>query len=238
VTEAAASPTVGVIGSTGRLGRAVLDFLAPDYEIVMTANRAGWAMSEPPGLVIDASHPSVLPQTADFCARHSAALIHCASTSDPAALTRMRTLGRSVAVVQATNLSYSHWLQKQCVSKLSGLSTRVNSLAVPSVSERHPPHKSATASASSLELADSWDQRPGRALPEIAVRREGAPVSDHEFTLRLPGETLTMSHRVQDLQATHIGLAAAAEWTRTHSIGFSSLDTIFSTSPLEEPNDE
>ncbi len=207
---------LGVVGSTGRLGSALLAECAlRGVEVGVTASRAGWSAATPASVLVDASAPEALPDTVAYCERTDAALIYCVSRVSDDARDRLHALAHSIPVVLADNLSIGHWLQTWLVRSVADLTAALPQPPQMSVHERHPVTKADRPSASARSLAAVWaESAPPELCGETSVQRAGQPVSDHVVTFDTPGMSLSITHSVTDLRTAVAGLLGVAGHVR------------------------
>jgi 4-hydroxy-tetrahydrodipicolinate reductase len=209
------TPSLGVIGAAGRLGRcicALADQLG--WPVRLRAGRQGWQIEAAPQVLIDVSHPSALPEVVAYCGREGVALVEGTSGLDAEHREALVRLGERVGVVLAPNFAFGHFLQRALLEHLAAL-VALQPFPLTSeftVQERHPAHKKDRPSATALELARLWYTHAGRPVADVASIRAGLPVSDHEVTLTLAGELLGIKHSVTDRLAAARGALHAAGW--------------------------
>ncbi|MBB4910645.1 dihydrodipicolinate reductase C-terminal domain-containing protein [Actinophytocola algeriensis] len=227
--------TLGVVGSTGRLGTAIMaECRHRNVPVGVTASRAGWRLDEPANVLVDASSAGALADTVDHCQRHQAALVYAVSTISPAAHDRLWRLSELVPVLLADNLSFGHWLQTALVRTIATLTAPFENQPRMSVFERHPVTKADRPSASARSLAAAWaGASPPNCHGEVASFRAGQPVSDHVVTFDLPGESVSVHHGVSDLRAAAMGLLVAAAHLAGRSPGLLLMDEVYSAVAAE-----
>jgi 4-hydroxy-tetrahydrodipicolinate reductase len=212
-----ADVVLGVVGGTGRLGSAVLAECARlGVEVGVTASRAGWVETTPASVLVDASAPEALQDTAGYCERTGAALIYCVSRLSDRARDRLTALAAGTPVVLADNLSIGHWLQTALIHVVADLTHALPQRPRMSVHERHPVTKQDRPSASACSLAAAWaSTAPPELRGETTAQRGGQPVSDHVVTFDMPGMSLSIRHSVTDLTAAATALLGIAGHVRS-----------------------
>ncbi len=202
---------LGIVGSTGRLGRAVRQ-LANERGIdtVLEGSRSGWVGHVHPTAIVDVSHPAALSAVAQECRATGAALIECVSDLGDPEANLLRSLSRDVPVVVAPNLSVGHWLQARMVDLAAGLYAVLPDQPHTAISERHPVGKRDAPSATATALGNRWQAGTGCPVDEVVSMRTGLPVSEHAVQLTFGWETLTLHHDVRDLRAAAAGALIAA----------------------------
>jgi 4-hydroxy-tetrahydrodipicolinate reductase len=205
-------PDLGVIGAGGRLGQCVCALAAEaGCAVTLRGRRQGWEVLRPPRVLLDVSHPSALPEVAAYCEREGIPLVAGVSGLGEEHHEALRRLSRQVPVVQAANFAFGHFVQRALVECLASLLGRRLDAEF-TVLDRHPRSKKDRPSATARELAGLWAALTGRPPEEVASLRAGLPVSDHEATLTLAGELVSVRHSVTDRRAAARGALEAAFW--------------------------
>jgi len=221
--------TAGVVGVTGRLGHAILKRLEHNgIRVVLTASGTdGWHGQEVPDVLVDASGPGAWEAVAGYCRRNRIPLLECVSDLDPGAVAG---LAEQVPVLHATNLALGHHVQRKLITRLAQL---LGDTGEATVWERHPSTKAHRPSATAVLLAQEWGGRVG----EIASRRSGLAVSEHELTVTLAGETVSIRHEVGDLAAAAAGAVLAVCWLPGRSAGRYSMSAVYESKDWTDEHD-
>ncbi|MBD1539313.1 hypothetical protein HC749_14205 [Arthrobacter sp. S13_S34] len=207
------TPSVGIVGHTGRLGSAIEAALhRTGHPVRQRINSAIHDATGPVDVVIDASAPAGLERALSICTQNDAALIYCVSSISDTDRDLLLSYGRSAPVVIAPNLSYGHWLQLQLIDLVASSLAGLPDAPYVSVFERHPHTKADRPSASAVQLAERWDAAYGIPVREVASYRAGARVSGHRIDVDLDGESLTIHHEVTELRSAARGAALLADW--------------------------
>ena len=221
-------PSIGVIGADGRLGsRIVRAATAAGVPVTLHGSRAGW-LGEPPDVLVDVSHASVLPQIAAYCRAHRVALLSAVSGLGPADRATLAGLAGEVPVLRAENLSLGHHLQRDLIDRLRPTLLRLHREGLGSLGivDRHPAYKKDRPSATAQALRDRVSAGAADAPPvTIDSVRAGMPVCEHELRLALPDEEIVVAHAVRDWAAYAAMAVRAALWL-THTAGQPRLHTM------------
>ena len=203
--------TIGVVGSRGRLGAAILA-LAGERRVAVGLERwrGGERRTAPPDVVLDVSHRSALRDSADLARALGVALVVGTSGrgADDDAL--LRGLADRVPVLVADNFSLGHFVQAR-VAELVARTSRLAGAAEIAVVDRHPVTKRDAPSGTARRLAHLLE-RGGAGAVRVESLRHGPPVSDHRIALTLDCETVTIDHAVSGLRAMAAGALLAAAW--------------------------
>ncbi|MFD6105986.1 dihydrodipicolinate reductase C-terminal domain-containing protein [Nocardia salmonicida] len=215
---------VAVIGSTGRLGSAIMRACADrSVPVTSTASSQGWQIgSGAPTVVIDASGPSACAATIDYCAETGAALLYCVSDPSAEQVERLRSLSDRVPVARASNLSPLHWIQARALQLSGRLAATLLPVVQVTVIERHPPTKKDAPSATARVLAAIPEQQTA-----IVSERFGPPVSDHRVLFTQGSETLEFAHSVRDLSLPAVGALVLATELAKSASGWFSTDELY-----------
>lgn len=220
---------LGIVGSTGRLGTAILDECSRRHiKVTLEACSKGWRIECAPLVIVDASTPGALNDTLNYCHENRTGLIYAVSSITADAYAKLVTLSRSVSVVVAENLSMGHWLQLSLIRKIALLTASFENQPRMSVFERHPVTKVDQPSASARSLANLWARL---AKPcshgEVTAQRAGQPVSDHTVLFDLPGASLSIGHHVGQLKAAAPGALIAARYATSRKSGLSTMFDVY-----------
>ncbi|MFJ5142273.1 dihydrodipicolinate reductase C-terminal domain-containing protein [Streptomyces sp. NPDC088707] len=218
---------IGVFG-TGRLARAVHRLATEEgltAHLLDPRRPEQWDTVPPPGVLVDCSAPEAVAHAADLSARLDVPLVECVSGLDEHHLRVLEERAAGTVVVLAPNLSLGNYLQTRALRLVADVVTTMDRAgitgAVPeaAVLERHPAAKRHRPSTTASRLARQWLRHTGRPAADVASLRCGPAVSDHEVRLTWPEQTLTLTHRVDSLDAAAAGAIGAAQWAAGHARG-------------------
>lgn len=195
--------------------------------VVMTADRDGSSEHALPAVVVDTSPGPHVGETAAYCVRSGAALVHCASDLDAHGEQVLRALAVERPVVRAVNLSVGHWLQQQLVALLASLTAGFEPVHA-SVFERHTVTKQDRPSASAKALAATWSREGGGTIEELVSYRSGRAVSEHRVDVTLTDESVAVVHDASSLRAAARGAVVAARWAATAHPGYHTFEDVLS----------
>jgi 4-hydroxy-tetrahydrodipicolinate reductase len=227
---------IGVIGAGGRLGSEIVALASENNcTVALRGLRQEWITSGTPDVIIDASHDTAFESVLAYCCEESVPLVEAVSSLAPEQIEQLATLGRAVGVVHAPNLSYGNHLQHAVLLTLAHLLRDASCGWECTIMERHPTFKRDRPSATARRLARTWSDESGRGVSDVAAVRGGLPVSDHELTVTLAGETVTVKHSVTDRRAAASGALKAAQWLVTKPPGLYTMTDVY-VSEKEKPN--
>jgi 4-hydroxy-tetrahydrodipicolinate reductase len=219
---------IGIIGSRGRLGSALVTACKDaGVPVVAELDRDGLVESGRPSVVFDASSAAMFGCTVQLVERWQASLIYCVSVLPAEHRRLLVQLAERVPVLLATNLSPGHWLQTRLIAQLAMQLKQCELACTAAVYERHPTTKRDRPSASALQLSNVWLDSGQPAVTEVVSLRHGPSVSGHRVQVDLAGEALCIGHEVSDLSAAAAGGLLLAGRAHELSAGFVTSDEIF-----------
>ncbi|MEU8899878.1 dihydrodipicolinate reductase C-terminal domain-containing protein [Nocardia sp. NPDC048505] len=223
--------SIGIVGVTGRLGSAIRQACADSgVPVVATARTTGWRpRTGTPAVLIDASHPSALTGTLEFCRAHRCALLYCVSDPAPADLERLHALGAGAPVALIPNLSPLQWIQTRSAQLAGRLAAALDLTAEITVIDRHTAAKRDAPSATARRLAG--------VLPEsaqVVSERFGVRVCDHRVLFATGGESLELTHAVRDLESAARAALRLAARLAGSAPGFYTADQLYTR--MTEPD--
>ncbi len=218
--------TLGIIGSSGRFGQAVMAAAAgAGIPVVLTSDRSGAYSSDIPSvLVCTAKQPGVETAVA-LASELGRPLVVATSGLLSTDRQRLAMLAEKVPVFVAANLTRGHQVQRLAVAAAASALAHGDVDAV-AIIDRHSPSKTERPSATALALAATWvEAASGGAELSLVSIRAGAPVADHSVMITLPDdETLVIEHRVPSLKAAARGALRAAAWLAGRDAGMYNCD--------------
>ena len=245
---AAEPQTVSVVlfGADGRMGHAVEAAAASltGVRIKAKLDRTSGAPAadlQRGDVVIDFSSPEGLLQACALCGKAGAPLVTGTTGLGPEHERALTELGKSVAVLRASNFSLGVLALRRAVQ--AALATLPRDWDVEIV-ERHHKHKADAPSGTALTLAreiaenrgvderayvHGREGRVGERPPQqigLHAVRGGSWVGFHEVLLAGAGEWLELRHVAQDRAAFANGALAAARFVATAPAGVDTLEDL------------
>ncbi|MFF9069525.1 dihydrodipicolinate reductase C-terminal domain-containing protein [Streptomyces sp. NPDC014891] len=226
---------IGIFG-TGRLARAVRRLATEEgltAPLLDPRRPEQWDQVPPPGVLVDCSAPEAVAHATGLSARLDVPLVECVSGLDEHHLRMLEDRAAGTAVVLAPNLSLGNYLQTRALRVVADVVTTMERAgvtgAVPeaAVLERHPAAKRHRPSTTASRLARQWLRHTGRPAADTASLRCGPAVSDHEIRFTWPEQSLTLTHRVDSLDAAAAGAIGAAQWAAGHAHGTYTVHQVF-----------
>lgn len=231
---------IGVLGSSGRMGQAILEALKnhPRCRLSAPGNRDNadhlFQISD---VVIDFTSPDALPTHVTLGLKHQKPLVigttglqsqHHQLTSSAAA---------QIPLIVASNMSLGVTLLANLVEKAAHYLDETYDIEI---SELHHRHKKDAPSGTALLLGQSAAKGRGKTLDVLkcdysqpgertqgaigfAVQRGGAVIGDHAVRFIGDEEMLELSHRAHSRAVYAKGALRAAEWTVTQKPGLYSM---------------
>lgn len=208
-----------VVHGAGRMGRQVAEQAAEqgfDVLALVARHHPGelgafnWrpgldALEREPDLLIDFSLPAGCVAAARWCSGVGVPLLSGTTGLDATQDAVLDQAADHVPLLHAANFSPG---LNAMLGALAHLGSWLPEIEAAEITDVHHVHKRDTPSGTALALARSL-------LPldaEVSSRREGEVIGQHEVTLRLPGETLTLSHAAEDRGIFARGALQAGRW--------------------------
>ncbi|WP_245999381.1 4-hydroxy-tetrahydrodipicolinate reductase [Eilatimonas milleporae] len=230
---------VGLLGSEGRMGRAVTDALTDTVGMVAgpAADRDGDAAAVFAGsdVVIDFTPPGHTARHAGLAAAHGTACVVGTTGLAAADHAAMDAAAMDVALVQAGNFSLG-------VNLLTAFTRRAAAILDDGwdieILEMHHRHKVDAPSGTATLLGEAAAHGRGVALDDVARRsrdgvigerpageigfatlRGGSVIGEHEVIFAAGSERLVLAHRAEDRGLFARGALTAARWAATAAPG-------------------
>lgn len=259
-------PTMIVHGAAGRMGRRIIalateekrfrlveavdhpqsPFLQEDAGRLAGVGELGVPVTDTLktkcDVVIDFSLPQAADQVIDFCLKTGSALVIGATGLTEAHLERLREAGKSIAIVQATNMSLGMNLLFNLVGKVAASLGPEYDIEI---IEAHHRFKKDAPSGSALSLAKAICDETGRDYPADLVHgregkdalrqkgtigmhavRGGDIVGRHSILYSTIGETVTITHEAHSRDTFAHGALAAAQWLIGREPGLYSMKNV------------
>jgi 4-hydroxy-tetrahydrodipicolinate reductase len=237
---AAMSVRIGIIGASGRMGRAVAEVaVAQGIAIAGGINRAGAvlgdyetaiALAQASDVLIDFSTPDMLVQGLDAARASRTPIVIGTTGLKPEDHARIDAAARDLAVLQTANTSLGLNLLRKLVEQAArALGTDWDIEIV----EMHHRHKLDSPSGSALLLGASANIGRGNATPieqnrfdrmqegphereeggiYYASLRGGSVAGDHQVIFATEGERIELGHRAENRGIFATGAVKAALW--------------------------
>jgi len=259
-------PTLSVHGAAGRMGRRLValaaegklfrlveavdhsqsPFLQKDAGQLAGVGELGVPVTDTLktkcDVVIDFSLPQAADKVIDFCRETGSGLVMGTTGLTETHLERLQAAGRSIAIVQATNMSLGMNLLFNLVGKVAASLGPEYDIEI---LEAHHRFKKDAPSGSALSLARAICDETGRNYPADLVHgREGADalrqkgtigmhavrggdiVGRHSILYSTIGETVTITHEAHSRDTFVRGALAAAQWLIGREPGLYSMKAV------------
>ena len=253
-----------ITGAAGRMGKRILAIAAEtgDFNIVGAVEAAGHPdigrdaglvagtdqigvgiSSELPAeaadVVIDFSLPIATDAVIDHCVSNNIALILATTGLSDAQLDKVEQAGKSIPVIQQTNMSVGMNVLFSVVGKVANLLGEDYDIEI---TEAHHRFKKDAPSGTALTLAENIAKDTDRAYPGCLVNgregrdalrekgtigmhaiRAGDIVGEHSVIYSALGETITISHSAHNRDNFARGAVRAAKWICGKTAGIYSM---------------
>lgn len=218
------SLALAIIGVSGRLGSAISDAAAQRSWLPVDA-RGTWPRSESPFALVCAAPQVAVAAAVRRASKERIPLLVASSALNATDHAELEVLSHQTPVMVATNLSLSHWIQRQLLRELLRLNSsrpRVGLRYV--ITERHPATKLDSPSATALEFKVEVDAFVAPQTVHLEAHRFGHPVSEHTVSLEDRSERLSLTHSVADLRDAGRNAADCVAWLSARSSGLYGMD--------------
>jgi len=198
--------------------------------------------------MIDFSAPAAADAGVDYCVSNNVALVLCTTGLSAAQLEKIKTAGRSIPIIQATNMSVGMNILFRLAGKVA--STLGEDYDIEIV-ESHHRFKKDAPSGSALTLAENIAVETGRPWPgclvpgrngKEALRKKGTIgvhairagdiTGRHSVIYGTAGETITLSHTAGSRNTFAIGALRAAKWLIGRDSGLYSMAEVLGLKQL------
>lgn len=201
-------------------------------QVILHGCREGWSIEGRPEVIVDVSHRAAFSDVFKHCQSEGISLVEGTSGFLPEDQAGLHKLSEIVPVVHAPNFAFGHFLQTVLVACLAKSVEGSLDLCECTVLDRHPTYKLDRPSATAKELAKLWLEYTGVEVTDISTVRAGLPVSDHEITLTLPGELVSVRHSVTTRTAAAHGAIRAARWARNQPTGLWKMSDVYTSNSI------
>jgi 4-hydroxy-tetrahydrodipicolinate reductase len=211
----------GLIGSTGRLGKEVLNvFTENNNELVFTFDLQGeWIQSEPE-ILIDCSLPEVFDKMLSFAKKYKIPLIVAPTGFTEKNINDLKEYSKIKPVVQSYNFS----IGIQILFELTKMANKKLPDWDVEISETHHRFKKDKPSGTAKMIQDIFGDKK---VNTTSLRLGNVP-GDHTVSFAGLGEVLSIQHRALSRRTFAEGILMSAEFAVKKSNGFYSFtDVVF-----------
>jgi 4-hydroxy-tetrahydrodipicolinate reductase len=219
---------IGLVGATGRMGRAVAAAIEKDPRLTIAAGLARGSTLEPAlddcAVVIDFSVAAATEAVCRACAARQKPLVLGTTGHNATQKEAIAATARKIPIVFAANFSIG-------VNALFALTRRTAELLgsefdVEVIEMHHRTKKDApsgTAKRLVEILSHAREQRPPLSAQSI---RAGDIVGEHTILFAGPGERLELTHRAASRETFAVGALRAARWVIDQSPGLYTMENV------------
>lgn len=232
---------VGILGSTGRVGQALLKALEQNSHCTLglagTRDNIG-TLFETSDVAIDFTAPDALPTHVDLSVKHGKPLVVGTTGLQPSHQEMLSSASSQVPLVVAANMSIGITLLAHFIEKVAHVLDDGFDIEI---SELHHRHKKDAPSGTSLLLGQAAAKGRGKSLDELrrnhcdhqgqrkkgviglSAQRGGLVVGDHAVRFIGDEEMLEFSHRGFSRSVYAKGALKAAHWVISQKPGLYSM---------------
>jgi 4-hydroxy-tetrahydrodipicolinate reductase len=211
----------GIIGSTGRLGKEVINvFTENNNELVFTFDLQGeWIQSEPE-ILIDCSLPEAFDKMLSFAKKYKIPLIVAPTGFTEKNINDLKEYSKIKPVVQSYNFS----IGIQILFELTKMANKKLPDWDVEISETHHRFKKDKPSGTAKMIQDIFGDKK---VNTTSLRLGNVP-GDHTVSFAGMGEVLSIQHRALSRRTFAEGILMSAEFAVKKSNGFYSFtDVVF-----------
>ena len=225
---------IGILGASGRMGRAIAAILEDSAEASLAGScaRGGEAGATAGGcdVLVDFSAPEALPLHLEAALAADRPIVIGTTGLDAEHHRAIDEAARRIAVLQAANMSLGVNLLAQLVRETAA---RLGEEWDIEIAEMHHRHKADAPSGTALMLGAAAAEGRGLALDAVADRgrdgltgarlaghigfaalRGGSVAGDHQVIFAAEGERLELGHRAETRDIFARGAIRAAVWLK------------------------
>jgi 4-hydroxy-tetrahydrodipicolinate reductase len=211
----------GIIGSTGRLGKEVINvFTENNNELVFTFDLQGeWIQSEPE-ILIDCSLPEAFDKMLSFAKKYKIPLIVAPTGFTEKNINDLKEYSKLKPIVQSYNFS----IGIQILFELTKMANKKLPDWDVEISETHHRFKKDKPSGTAKMIQDIFGDKK---VNTTSLRLGNVP-GDHTVSFAGMGEVLSIQHRALSRRTFAEGILMSAEFAVKKSNGFYSFtDVVF-----------
>jgi len=212
---------IGLIGATGKLGRAIVQYVNSFSSAIDCEIGAAFSRQDPPrsstdvDLFIDVSSACALSDNLQVALESQKPIV--IGTTGHRDLDLMKKAARSIPVLYSSNFSVGMALMRQAATLLAEKFDHSGSV---DLIETHSASKKDSPSGSALMLIQSIEKfYPGKVHIE-SIRNETVMGGEHVLHFCLGEERLTLVHKALNREPFSRGAIAAARFLMLQSPGF------------------
>jgi 4-hydroxy-tetrahydrodipicolinate reductase len=227
---------VGVLGSQGRMGKALIEAMDhhPSCSLSIAGTRDNTStVFEKSNVVIDFTSPDPLSQHIDLAISHKKPIVIGTTGLQPHHVQLITSAASQIPIVLSSNMSIGMTILSNLVQKTASL---LNESYDIEITELHHRDKKDAPSGTALMLGRSAAQGRGKSFDELkdnslregerikgtigfAVQRGGMIIGDHTVRFISDEEMIELSHRGISRNVYAKGALLAAEWVSKQKPG-------------------
>ena len=239
---------VVIHGALGAMGKVLTEVFDGEHSVILVESHQPHSSVKSSlndvleaDVVIDFSHPSLLPGVIEFCTSKNIALVVGTtnlSNNDQALLTKA---GQQIAVLESPNFSYGVAVMRRLIKEAT---TLLSSYDIELV-ETHHVHKKDAPSGTAKQLIKDIQQastlslvvqegrnssHSAKAKNELGVHsiRSGSNPGEHTVIYSSEAEQIEITHKAFSRKVFAVGAKKAAEWLVQQPIGRYSMEDVLS----------
>jgi 4-hydroxy-tetrahydrodipicolinate reductase len=239
---------VVIHGALGAMGRVLTDVMGESHQLLLVESHqptssvlSSLSDVTSADVVIDFSHPSLLPGVLEFCVNKKIPLVLGTTNLSSQDQALIDQAAQAIPVMESPNFSYGVAVMRRLIKE----ATRVLEGFDIEVTETHHVHKKDAPSGTAKQLlADiqasahqplsvvqgRGEQSPAKAKHEIGVHsiRSGSNPGEHTVIYSSSEEQIEVTHKAFSRRVFAMGAKRAAEWVVSQPAGRYSMEEMMS----------
>ena len=197
---------IAIVGSNGRMGRAICGKLKDKYEIIEIDKGDSLNKCEDADLLIDFSTGKNSAETATWCLKNKKKLIIGATGQSQNDIKKIMTASKGIPIVMAGNFSLGIARVKASLNKF--IDDKLESVAI---FEKHHKNKIDRPSGTAIELKEKILELTNKDV-EMFSLRGGDEIGTHEISFYYEGEVVKITHQAFSRNVFVKGVEYAVEF--------------------------
>ncbi|HAG92047.1 MAG TPA: 4-hydroxy-tetrahydrodipicolinate reductase [Bdellovibrionales bacterium] len=214
---------LGVYGSTGRMGKQVLEVSqqwSPSFKSIEPIRRFSEFQGQA-DVIVDFSLPQAQGDLISYCERSKCALVSGTTGLSNSHMDDFKALAEKVSVLWAPNMSMGVMVLNRMLREFKNLAQWEFEL-----SETHHVHKKDKPSGTALAIQKNLEGILGHSIPPVQAFRQGEVIGDHKVKAHSPFEEISIEHRATDRRVFAQGAIKAAIWLVGQGPGLYTLEDL------------
>ena len=199
---------IAIIGSKGKMGKAIIEKLKDKYDIIEIDKTIPVEMAKECEVIVDFSSGENSVKTAVWCEKNNKKLIIGATGQTKKDLKRISKSSDVIPILMAGNFSIGILRIKKALKEI--IKSDVQSI---SIIEKHHKDKKDSPSGTALELKDFIESLTTKNVSVCSVRG-GQEIGTHEINVYYDNDVIRVSHQAFSRDAFVRGVELSVEFIK------------------------